>query len=206
MLVGRIGLCLLGVVAVGGPAVADPIWLTFRVDGYTTRTDAGGVSVQTTLPGPFALDARTNPSAVLATVRLGGKPTLDPGISDGSMPDVAGTSRFILNLHFGDGGPADVGVVRVAGWAENHWGRTFAGDPILDGTTIGFDTNSWDLTVGGRKVQVTATGATGSPDDDVAGTLSVRMPSSLQTPEPGTLVMAGLGVAAAVALRRRVRI
>jgi hypothetical protein len=195
----------LGVVAVAGPAAADPIWFTYRIDGNTTRTDAGDVSVQAVYTGPVSLDARANPSAVLATVRLGGKPTLDPGIVDGMTPDVVGQSRFALKLQITDTATREVGVVRLTGWVDARWVRTMADETLIDGTTIGFDSGLQDVTVGGRTLHVVATGAAGASDADVFGTLSVRVDSPLATPEPGTLALAGIGLAGAVGIRRRVR-
>ncbi|HEY2785127.1 MAG TPA: PEP-CTERM sorting domain-containing protein [Fimbriiglobus sp.] len=185
----------------GGQASADPIWFTYRVDGYTTQSDAGDFTIQAVSSGPVSLDTGTNPSLVLATVRLGTRTTNNPAVSDGSGPDML--SRFSVKLQVTDATTGEVGVVRLTGWADFRSNRNDGGDATLDGTTIGFDSDKEDLTVGSRTYAILATGDHGPNSDDVTGTLSIRVVTAVQTPEPGTLVLAGLGLASIAGKRFR---
>jgi len=199
----RIGLCLFGIVAVSGPAAAGPLWFTYRVDGSTTQDTAGPLRFDAVQPGPVSLDQPPGPTVRLVTVRLGGVPPTDPSNPLGDVPDDLGRSRFALKLQITDTATNAVGVARLTGWVDAHWTRGLDDTVLWDGVTLGFDTTSQTVVIGGRTVRVYTAGGAGLTADDAVGVVSMSLNPA---PEPGTLALAGIGIAGLIgAGRRRVR-
>jgi PEP-CTERM motif len=186
-----------------GPAAAGPIWFSYRVDGVTTQQGSGEFFFQPSQSNPIRLDSAAG--VELASLQFVRTP---PVLSDdGNGPAVTdGVSRFAVNVQLTDTVTRLTNTVSLTGWAAYKPNGIDGLDPAK-AVVLAFDGDpSRDVRIGDATVRITAVGSTNAGSDEAFGTVSAQMLTQ-PAPEPGTIVLAGVGIAGLIgaAGRRRVK-
>jgi hypothetical protein len=192
-----------------GPAAAGPVWVTYRLDSYANPSPQGGGGAgrfDQHFSGRLAVGAETRLTEYrflpLAPTPPGGIPT------EAKAPfEFDGVTRFAVKVQLTADASGESGVVRLSGTATSKWLREPDGKVFAESASFMFDAFPGELTLGSHRFEVHAAGGSSVGGEAVQAYVSVGLdtPGAAPSPEPGTLALAGVGVAGVVAVARRRR-
>jgi hypothetical protein len=204
----RIALACLGCLAAAGTAAAGPVWVQYRFDAYTipaTTGEAGINAFAQHRAGQVAVDGEVS----LAAFRFSPLRPVPPDSAGDGPLSFDTVTRFALKVALTDMASGEMGVVRMTGAATHNWFQTEDGRFQGEAGTIMFDGGGRaEFLLGGHEFDVLAEGKIPTEPGAMQASVRIRVhdPAVLESPEPGTLVLAGVGVAASggyFARRRR---
>jgi hypothetical protein len=208
---------LLAILLVPAVATAGPIPFLVGIESQA-QPDANGGAGHFSIVNPLNLPGETSPPdgpLTLVKLRLTPRAPADPGWEIGTARPVVGVTPFSIGMTFTDGFSGDVGTLSVTGSARSEWVHEAEGPFQLTGAWINFDPVPEGIVLGVNRYDVFTSGASGI-EGDLAATVTfladlhsppVPLPppnGGIDTPEPGTLALAGLGLlsASGLAVRR----
>jgi hypothetical protein len=209
MRVFRLLLAVVGLVVLSTSATAGPIWFSYRLEHQSTPANGGGgeFAIHHPEPGHDWVEKVAKPSVDLANLWLRPTPPADdPAWQPGISNFVSSSTRFAVRVALTDRASGVSGEVTVTGTAGSDWIHRWDGLYRGDGTWIQFDgSQRHDLSLGGHIFTVQATEAVNPSDGEVWASISVNVSHTFHNPEPGTLVLGGIGLLSAAGLKFRRR-
>ena len=206
MRVFRLLLTTAALFALSATADAGPIWFSYRIEARHGPSGNGGgdFSIGHNSPGRGWVDRATKPSADLASLWLRPAPPLDdPDWRPGFSNIVNRSTSFEIDVTLIDRESRVSGEVTLTGTAGSQWMHRWDGLYRGDGAWISFDgSQSHELTLGRHVYTIDAGQGYDPQDGEVWASISVSALPTFHNPEPGTLVLGGLGLAAAGLARR----
>jgi hypothetical protein len=187
-------------------ATAGPIWIHYQVDSTANPAPVAGGGY-----GNFELHnaGQLSADAPGLMARFNFLPSAPLPPSDWTPPGGGtfdGVTRFTVNVQVTDDASGESGTIHLIGSATSPWARTSA--DLVPGATFVFDGDSLQtLTLGGHTFDVSAAGASDPNGGNVRAYVSISLEGSnvLQSPEPCTLLLAGVGLVGAIGLKARRR-
>lgn len=202
MRVFRLLLTAAALSALSTSADAGPIWFTYRIEAeHRPSADGGGeFAVNHNSPGRGWVGP-SRPSADLASLWLRpAPPAHDPDWQPGVSNIVSRATSFEVGVTLTDRASGVSGDLTLTGTAGSQWMHRWDGLYRGEGAWISFDgSQSRELTLGRHVYTVDAGQGYDPLDGEVWASISV---SAFPNPEPGTLVLGGLGLAAVGIARR----
>jgi len=196
----------LSALSASASAQAGPIWFSYRIEAESTPTNGGGgeFAVHHSSPGHDWVERATRPSVDLASLVLRPTPPADdPDWRPGYSNIATSSTRFSVRVALTDRASGEGGAVTLAGTAGSQWMHRYDGLYRGDGTWITFDgSQSQNLNLGGHVFTVEAGEAIDPRDSEVWASISVNCKHTFHNPEPGTLILGGIGLLAAGVARR----
>jgi hypothetical protein len=205
MRVFRLLLTAAALFALSATAEAGPIRFTYRIEAEhgPSEDGAGEFAVNHRSPGRGWVD-HSRPSADLASLWLRPAPPLhDPDWQPGISNTVSRTTTFEVGVTLTDRASGVSGDLTLTGTAGSQWMHRWDGLYRGEGTWISFEgSQTRELTLGQHVYTIEAGQAFDPRDAEVWASISVKSSPMVHNPEPGTLVLGGLGLAAAGLARR----
>ena len=204
---------------VGGPAavVADPppndpwyysVWLDHATPG--PHGGAGDLRHEVVAAGPDWYKPGTHPRPDFVSVWLRPITPAHPHWEPGTSVLVADDTRFAVNVMFTDTATGASDTITVTGTARSEWMKRWDGRVDPEQARVTFDPGTWTATVGGTTFAITTRDEhtprydPGQGNGRITGGLQLTAtPVTAQTPEPGTLALAAVGLLPVVGLYRR---
>lgn len=206
----RVLLAAAALFALTASASAGPIWFRYTVtpNAWPPTGGAGDLTHGGAHPGPVRVDPAADPSVTILGLWLTPMPPLDdPDWVPGQSNIVSRTTTFQLDFALTDQASGESVGFTQTGVAAGQWMHRWDGLLRPDGAWIEFDGPPARQFALGANVYTVSTAGAYDPfgDGELAASISVRAAPLVHNPEPGTLILGGLGLAAAAGLRLRRR-
>ncbi|HET6575005.1 MAG TPA: PEP-CTERM sorting domain-containing protein [Fimbriiglobus sp.] len=203
----RVLLAAVALFALSATADAGSIWFAYRIEAQTTPAGggAGEFVIRHGPPDGGWVDQATRPSADLASLWLRPAPPIDdPDWRPGFSNIVSRTTAFEVTVSLTDRASGLGGEATFTGTAGSQWMHRWDGLYRGEGTWIDFDgSQSQELTLGRHVFTIEAEQAFDPRDAEVQASIALSGAPVVPNPEPGTLLLGGLGLVVAGIARRR---